>query len=138
MAEFFAYAVDKRLFPFWLPFGVRPGKDGVTITDAGTLLVTYGFLKLETPLTNISGAHVTRNYRWWTAAGARTSLADDGLTFGTNRDAGVCIHFREPVPSPLRRKGNSALTVTVADVSRLADRLQGRPGAAGAPRQPAR
>jgi hypothetical protein len=138
MAEFFSYAVDKRLFPFWLPFGVRPGKDGVTITDAGTLLVTYGFLKLETPLSNISGAHVTRNYRWWTAAGARRSLADDGLTFGTNRDAGVCIHFREPVPSPLRRKGHPALTVTVADVSRLAERLQGPPGAAGAPRQPAR
>src|ERR1700693_1729535 len=100
MAEFFAYAVDKRLFPFWRPFGVHPGKDGVTITDAGTLRVTYGFLELETPLTNISGAHVTRNYRWWTAAGARRSPADDGLTFGTNRDAGVCIHFREPVPSP--------------------------------------
>jgi hypothetical protein len=59
MAEFFAYAVDKRLFPSWLPFGVHPGKDGVTITDAGTLLVTYGFLRLETPLTNISGGHVT-------------------------------------------------------------------------------
>ena len=34
MAEFFSYAVDKRLAPFWLPFGLRPGRDGVTITDA--------------------------------------------------------------------------------------------------------
>ena len=50
MAEFFALAVDKWLAAFWLPFGVRAGKDGVTITDAGTFLATFGFLKLETPL----------------------------------------------------------------------------------------
>jgi hypothetical protein len=124
MAEFFGFAVDKRLAPFWLPFGLRPGKDGVTISDAGIFLATFGFLKLETPLANIDEAHVTRNYRWWTAAGVRRSLADNGLTFGTNRTAGVCIHFREPVPSPLRRKGHPALTVTVADVDRLVNRLQ--------------
>jgi hypothetical protein len=124
MAEFFTYAVDKRLAPFWLPFGLRPGRDGVTITDAGTLLATFGFLKLETPLANIDDAHVTRNYRWWTAAGARKSLVDNGLTFGTNRSAGVCIHFREPVPSPVRRKGHPALTVTVTDLDGLVQRLR--------------
>ena len=43
MAEFFPFAVDRRLAPFWLPLGVRPGKDGVTITDAGTFLAIYGF-----------------------------------------------------------------------------------------------
>jgi hypothetical protein len=58
------------------PIRFRPGKDGVTITDAGTFLAIYGFLKLETPLANIDEAHVTRNYRWWMAAGARRSLAD--------------------------------------------------------------
>jgi hypothetical protein len=58
------------------PIRIRPGKDGVTITDAGTFLATYGFLKLETPLANIDEAHVTSNYRSWTAAGARRSLAD--------------------------------------------------------------
>ena len=56
MAEFFAFAVDKRLAPRWLPFGVRPGKDGVTPTDARTFLATFGFLKLETPLANINEA----------------------------------------------------------------------------------
>lgn len=124
IAEFFAYAVDKRLAPFWLPFGLRPSKDGVTITDDRTFRATFGFLSVQTPLSNIDEAHVTRNYRWWTAAGARGSWVDDGLTFGTNSSAGVCVHFREPVPSPLRRKGHSALTVTVADVDRLVDRLQ--------------
>ncbi len=126
MAEFFAFAVDKRLAPFWLPFGLQPDRDGVTITDDGSFRATFGFLKLETALSNIDEAHVTRDYRWWTAAGARLSLADHGLTFGTNRSAGVCVHFREPVPSPLRRKGHPALTVTVADVEGLTSLLMQR------------
>jgi hypothetical protein len=124
MPDFFPYAVDKRLAPFWLPFGVRPSKDGVAVTDDGKFRATFGFMHLETPLSNIDEAHITRNYRWWTAAGARGSMVDDGLTFGTNRDAGVCVHFREPVPSLLRRKGHSAITVTVADLDGLVDRLQ--------------
>ena len=64
MAEFFAYAVDKRLAPFWLPFGLRPSKDGVTITDDGKFRATFGFVRFETPLSNIDEAHITRNYRW--------------------------------------------------------------------------
>jgi hypothetical protein len=123
MAEFFAYAADNRFAPFWLPFGVRPSRDGVTITDDGVLRVTFGFVRIETPLTNVVDAHVTRDYRWYTAAGARRSFVDDGLTFGTNNTAGVCIHFRDPVRSLLSRKGHSALTVTVDDVERLADIL---------------
>jgi len=125
MVEFFPYAVDARLAPFWLPFGVRPGKDGVTITDDGAFRATFGlFPPVKTPLENIDGAHVTREYRWWTAAGARRSLADDGLSFGTNRDAGVCVHFRQRVRSLLGPAGHSALTVTVADVDGLVVRLQ--------------
>jgi hypothetical protein len=123
MAEFFTYSVDRRLAPFWLPFGLHPSRDGVTLTDDGLFLARFGFLRIETPLTNIDEAHVTRGYRWWTAAGARMSAADHGLTFGTNSAAGVCVHFRDPVPSPLRRKGHPALTVTVANVEALADRL---------------
>ncbi|MGD0605741.1 MAG: hypothetical protein ABSA53_19365, partial [Streptosporangiaceae bacterium] len=73
MAEFFTYAVDRRLAPFWLPFGLHPGRDGVTLTDDGTFLARFGFIRLETPLANISEAHVTRDYRWWTSAGVRLS-----------------------------------------------------------------
>ena len=87
MAEFFAYAVDKRLAPFWFPFGLRPSKDGVTITDDGKFRATFGFVRFETPLSNIDEAHITRNYRWYTAAGVRGSMVDDGLTLGTNRRA---------------------------------------------------
>jgi hypothetical protein len=125
MTTFYGYAFDKRLVAFWAPFGVRPAKDGVTLTDDDRLRATFGLLKLETALTNVDGAHITRNYRWWTAAGARASLKDDGLTFGTNANAGVCIHFREKVPSPLRRTGHSALTVTVEDLEGLTNALSG-------------
>src|SRR3954471_22920596 len=119
MSTVHGYSFDRRLVAFWGVFGVRRAKDGVTLTDDGRLRATFGFVKLETAVANVDGAHITRDYRWWTAAGARRSMKDDGLTFGTNADAGVCIHFREPVPSLLRRKGHSALTVTVADLDGL-------------------
>jgi hypothetical protein len=129
----FGYAIDKRFLPLLLAFGLRGSKDGVTLADGGTFVATFGFLKLQTTVTNITGAHITRNYRWWTAFGARASLADDGLSFGTNRDAGVCVHFAEKVPSPLRRRGHSALTVTVADLEGLTSALGGNPNEPPAP-----
>ncbi len=119
MSQRFAYAVDMKFAPIWAPFGVRPWRDGVAITDAGLLITTFGFLRLATPVTNVDGAHITRGYRWWTAVGARRSFVDEGVTFGTNTRAGVCIHFREKVPSLLSRKGHTALTVTVSDLAGL-------------------
>jgi len=115
VTEVFRYATDIKLAPFWLPFGVRPSKQGVTLTDDGRFVATFGFLSVETPLENIDDAHITTGYRWWTSAGARMSMVDDGLTFGTNSASGVCVHFRTKVPSLLRRSGHSAVTVTVAD-----------------------
>ena len=126
MSDFYPYAPDPRLFLFWAPFGVRPSKDGVTLTDDDRFVATFGFLRLETRLENIADAHVTTGYRWWTAAGARRSLADDGLTFGTNAEGGVCVHFRNRVASALKRSGHSALTVTVADVDGLCAAIRER------------
>jgi hypothetical protein len=123
--EHFGYAIDKRYLLVLLPFLLRPTKDGVTLTDNGSFLATFGLFKIETQLSNITGAHVTRNFRWWTAVGIRMSRVDDGLTFGTNREAGVCIHFANRVGSPLRRSGHSALTVTVADLEGLTRALGG-------------
>lgn len=123
MSEVFRYAVDKRFFPLLLTFGLRPSKDGVTITDDGRFVATYGFFRIETSLSNIDDAHVTSGYRWWTAVGVRGSLVDDGLTFGTNRDRGVCVHFHDKVRSVMRRSGHSALTVTVAEGDRLIEAL---------------
>ncbi|HVB07292.1 MAG TPA: hypothetical protein VNF07_13700 [Acidimicrobiales bacterium] len=125
MAEHFGFRIDPRYWPVLAPFGLRPRRDGVTLTEEGALEARLGFVRLATPLSNVTGAHVTRNYRWWTAPGVRLSGADDGLSFGTNREAGVCIHFAEKVPSRLRKSGHSALTVTVAEPERLAEVLGG-------------
>jgi hypothetical protein len=125
VSEIFRYAVDRRFVPLWGVFGVRPSKDGVTLTDDGRFVATYGFMRLETPLDNVAEAHVTTGYRWWTAIGARGSFVDDGLTFGTNAAGGVCVHFRERVRSALRPSGHSALTVTVDDLTGLVHALEG-------------
>ena len=119
VSEHFGYDIDRRYLPVLLPFLFRPSKDGVTLTDDGALVATFGFFKITTPLSNITGAHITRGYRCWTSFGVRMSRADDGLTFGTNKDAGVCINFTDLVPSSLRRSGHSALTVTVANLDAL-------------------
>ncbi len=112
--RFFPYRFDPRFAFMWLPLGARPGRDGVTVS-ADRIRATFGFLRHETPRSNVSGGPVTGDYRWYTAVGARLSFVDDGLTFGTNADRGVCIHFRTPVPRVLGVRPHSALTVTVAD-----------------------
>jgi len=124
----FRYAIDKRYVPLLLPFGLKRDRDGVTLADDGAFRATFGFFSVTTPVTNITGAHITRNYRWWTAFGARASMKDDGLTFGTNHSAGVCVHFAEKVPSRLSKSGHSALTVTVEDLDGLTEALGGDAG----------
>jgi hypothetical protein len=123
VTDTYLYEIDKRFLPVLAVFGLRPKRDGVRVGDDGVFSATFGWFHLATPLSNIEGAHVTRDYRWWTAIGARRSFSDDGLSFGTNKRAGVCVHFKEKVPSPLGRKGHSALTVTVADLEGLAQKL---------------
>jgi hypothetical protein len=132
MTRQFPYAIDHVYLPVVLPFGLRRKRDGVTLGDDGSFVATFGFFAVTTSLDNITGAHITRDYRWWTAVGVRSSMADDGLTFGTNRRAGVCIHFAEKVPSRLSKKGHSALTVTVEDLEGLTTALGGDPGEASA------
>jgi hypothetical protein len=115
----YLYAVDRRFIPFLIPFGLRTKTDGVTVDDGGLFSASFGWIHLSTPFSNVDGAHVTTDYRWWTAIGARMSWVDDGLSFGTNTHAGVCVHFKEKVPSLFSRKGHSALTVTVQDLGGL-------------------
>ena len=111
----FPLDIDSRWGRFLKVFGVGPD-DGVVIDPANDMFTArFGRLRLETPLSNVDGAHITRDYRWYTAIGARLSFADDGLTFGSNTRAGVCVHFHERVPKVLGFKDHSALTVTVAD-----------------------
>jgi hypothetical protein len=121
--RFFPYALDLRYATVFLSLGVNPRRDGVALSDDGRFTATYGRFRVETPLSNIAGAHITGGYRWWSAVGVRLSLVDDGLTFGTNADSGVCVHFQRRIPAVLGLRDHSALTVTVADVGQLHQQL---------------
>lgn len=120
--RFFPYELDPRYFAVWGALGVRPGRHGVTITD-DELVARYGPFKLRTPLTNVVGGHITENYRWYTSVGVRLSFVDDGLTFGTNRRRGVCIHLAENVGGVVPGRTHSALTATVADCEGLVEAI---------------
>jgi hypothetical protein len=112
-ARFFPYRYDLRLAPLWLPFRSWPGNQGVTVTD-DLVCVRYGPLYFDAPLRQVADAHITGPYRWWKSVGPRLSFVDDGLTFGTNADAGVCIHFQPRIRRVIGFRNHSAVTVTVA------------------------
>lgn len=121
--RFFPYRFDDRFKVLLWPLGVREGQHGVTLTDDGRFVATLGRLTLETPMSNVLGGHVTEGYRWYRAIGPRLSFVDDGLTFGTNSDRGVCVHFDDRVKRVIGFKDHSALTVTVADCEELVDAI---------------
>ncbi len=122
---FFPYRCDSRYALLWKPLGVKADVDGVTLTD-DSFVATFGRMRLETPIANITGAHATRNYQWWKAVGARLSLADDGLTFGTATHGGVCVHFEHRVRRVIGFKDHSAVTVTVDDLDGLVAAIEAR------------
>ncbi len=121
-SRYFPYRYDRRLAPLWLPFR-WPGDQGVTLAD-GRFVARYGPFRAEAPLSDVVDAHVTGPYRWWTAIGPRLSMADDGLTFGTNTHAGVCIHFDPRIRKVIGFRDHSALTVTVEDPEGLVRALK--------------
>ncbi|HZU39930.1 MAG TPA: hypothetical protein VE992_02705 [Solirubrobacteraceae bacterium] len=115
------------------PFGIGPDNALVQVSER-TLRATYGRWLVETPLANIVSVEITGPYRFVKTAGPpRLGITDRGLTFASNGDLGLCITFRERVWGfdrlGLIRHPN--LTVTVADVERLAWLLSGRADFAG-------
>jgi hypothetical protein len=121
--RFFPYRYDRRLMPFWLPFRAWPKAHGVTLTE-DRIAARYGPWRVDVPLSQVNSAHITGPYRWWTAVGPRLSMVDDGLTFGTNATAGVCIHFDPRIRRIIGFRDHSALTVTVADTRALLAALE--------------
>lgn len=117
--RFFPYRFDQRWKPLFVTLRVGDD-DGVTITDDGTMRATYGWAKVETQLANIDHTQITGPHRWYTAVGLRLSFADDGITFGTNHERGLCIEFIEKVDRVIGRRDHSALWVSVADPEGLA------------------
>ena len=120
--QFFPYRFDNRWKPVFVGLRVKQ-TDGVTVTDDGILRATYGWATVETPLVNIDHTLVTGPHRWYTAVGLRLSFADDGITFGTNHERGLCIEFVEKVPRVIGMRPHSALWVSVADPEGLAEAI---------------
>jgi hypothetical protein len=122
MAEqFFPYARDHRWKLLLLPLGLRK-TDGVTVNDT-TMRATFGRSSVETPLDNIVATKATGPHRWYTAVGLRLSFSDDGLTFGTNHERGLCIEFEQKVKRVIGPRDHSALWVSVEDPEALAAAL---------------
>ena len=112
-------------------FGITPSRAWVDIGERA-LEARFGPWRVRTDLGNILGAEVTGPYAFLKTAGpARLAVTDRGLTFATNRDRGVLITFRAPVPGlePVGLLRHPELTVTVTDVDRLAALLRARTGA---------
>ncbi|SES45228.1 hypothetical protein [Actinokineospora terrae] len=113
--EVYRFAFDGR---FRLPLGlvgVTPSTAWVRV-GAGGFEVRFGPWAVRTPVANIVGAEVTGPFSVLRSIGARLSLADRGVTLGTNPTAGVCVRFRDPVPGlePTGVLLHPGLTVTVA------------------------
>jgi hypothetical protein len=128
----FAFAPAYRLSA--RAFGIRPATAWVDVGDS-ELDARFGPWRVSTPLANVIDVAVTGPYSFWKTAGpARLAITDRGLTFATNGDRGVLISFRTPVRGldPLGVLHHPELTVTVADVDRLAELLHARCESSGA------
>lgn len=119
--QFFPYAFDNRFKLSLAPMLVTR-EDGVTVTDT-TVRATFGVFSIETPLDNVVGSSISGPHQWFKAIGLRLSLADDGVTFGTNASRGVCIEFAERVGPVVGLRKHSSLWVSVADCDGLVDAL---------------
>ena len=127
VTETFALRLDRPWRWLLRPLGVRPGRAQLEIGGDGRLTARWGRLAVETTLANVCGYRLTGPYHWWKAIGPRGSLADHGFTFGTSAAGGVCLCFRDWVPSGYVRGGRmEALTVTVEDVEGLGRALAAR------------
>lgn len=120
--HFFPFDLDRRWSPLFKLLGVTH-RDGVTVKPSGATTIAFGRWKVQTDTDNIVHTVTTGPHRWWTAVGLRLSFADDGLTFGTNHHAGLCIEFREKIPRVIGPRDHSSLWLSVADPAGLATAL---------------
>jgi hypothetical protein len=104
--------------------GIRPATSRIVI-DGETLDVRFGPWRVRTPLSNVVAVEQPGPLSPWRALGVRLSLADRGLTFGSDPLGGVCIRFAEPVRGidPVGMVRHPGLTVTVEEPELLAARL---------------
>jgi hypothetical protein len=139
MTDRFEFAFANRYRRPARIFGIRPETAWVEVGPE-TFEARFGPWRVSTPRANIADVDVTGSYAFIKTAGpARLAITDRGLTFATNGERGVLICFHEPVRGldPLGLLRHPELTVTVAEVDRLADLLRPvstRPTARAEPR----
>jgi hypothetical protein len=106
----------------------RGGMQAYVEVDDETITVRFGPWLVRSPLANVRAVEVTGPYHWWKVLGPHWSLADHGLTFGTNARAGVCLRFHEPISGgdPFGRMRHPGLTVTVERPDEFADLVRDR------------
>ncbi len=123
----FTFDVDPTWKTFLQVIGVTPERAFVLVEN-GRLAVRFGPWLLRTPLSNVLDTSLTGPYKAWRVIGPHLSLADRGVTFGTNTRRGVCVRFRAPVPAllPGALLTHPGATVTVADPEGLVKALQER------------
>lgn len=112
---------DFEFQPLYRPtlalMGVTPWTARVTLSS-DRLVARFGPFSAQSPVENIRCASQTGPYSAVKAIGARLSLVDSGLTFGTSTRGGVCVLFEKPVVGidPTGRMRHEGLTLTVADL----------------------
>lgn len=116
-ADRFEFRFHKVYLPMLAAVGVTPATAHVVVTD-DRLVARFGPWLCSTSLSNVADVCVTGPYTAVKAIGARMSVADRGLTFGTTTEQGVCLTFHRPVAGldPLGVLRHPGLTVTVEDV----------------------
>ncbi|WP_218006041.1 hypothetical protein [Actinomadura hibisca] len=121
----YGFAFEDRLTRPLALLGIRPDTAHLLIT-AERLKARFGPWLVRTPLENVAGAEVTGPYNVLKVAGPHLSLADRGVSFGTNTKKGVCIRFHHPVKGldPLGLLRHPGLTLTVAEPEEAARRIQ--------------
>jgi hypothetical protein len=123
----FGFRFEPLMLPAAAAVGVTPWTAWVEV-DPDELAARFGPWHVRTPRSNVVSVERTGPYRFLKVAGpAHLSLSDRGLTMATNRTAGVCIRFDEPVTGldPLGKVRHPALTVTVDDPDELIRLLGG-------------
>lgn len=127
--EQFAFDFDGRYRRFLSALGVRPETAGVDV-GATDVTVRFGRWRCTTAIANVRDVCMTGDYKAYRVIGPRLSLADRGVSFGTNTHIGVCLLVRTPVRAldPLGVLRHPGITVTVRDPERFAATVRERAG----------
>ncbi|WP_181779067.1 hypothetical protein [Pseudonocardia pini] len=120
----YQFSFTRLTRPVLAVLGVGPGTSWVRV-EHDRLDVRFGPWRVQTLLTNIASVETSGPFGLVKALGPRLSLADRGLTFGSDTDGGVCLRFIRPVTGlvPFGLLHHPGLTVTVSTPQLLISRV---------------